>query len=580
MNAIKYLDFFGVKFHFYVSNHQNYKNLFGGIMSIIYFLVCISLFFIYNLDEIKRKNPISTISEFPFASKKLINLQKEKIWIPFRIVTNENKYIDHRNIIQINPSLIEGVFNKEKGMILKNSNLSYKLCNETSMANKPEYYSIDIPLNELYCIDQDNIEFGGNWNENLKYLEISLYLCNGVGYNASDQKCSGLNELMKTINSSLCFDFYFPVVQFQPTNLKNPISIIYKNYFYGLSSYTYKIQKFYIQEHILSDDLNIVESKPNNKSFWGFTSFYGDSYSFPDKIDPLIKDNDQKTFILDIYMDPGIILYSRSFKKIFELISDVFPFFTLIFYLFRYCTYYIKISLIKRKLAEYLFERVEIKPKTTIVRKFQYFNRPHYSDKNHLNLKFDTNVDKKIIRKSSELSNQKNDNKLSSSNNQSKSHIGLEEDNNIIKFLNKKEISTLSKNNNNNESMFKQLRKISSTNINKKKVLKKRINKHIFPLFYFLMDFIFDKFNRPKQFFCVTKLYFIVYNYMCHLFDISTHIILIKQFKLNNNLLSRLFAKENGMNQTRIYNKINLNDENIVDKINNDLIENKSFLYK
>ena len=93
------------------------------------------------------------------------------------------------------------------------------------------------------------------------------------------------------------------------------------------------------------------------------------------------------------------------------------------------------------------------------------------------------------------------------------------------------------------------------------------------------MDFIFDKFNRPKQFFCVTKLYFIVYNYMRHLFDISTHIILIKQFKLNNNLLSKLFPKDNGMNQAKIYNKINLNDQNIIDKINSDLIENKSFLF-
>ena len=577
MNVIKNLDFFGVKFHFYVNNHQSYKNAFGGIMSIIYFLICISLFFIYNLDEIKRKNPISTISEFPLASQKLINLQKEKIWIPFRIATDENKYIDHRNILKINPSLVVGEFNREKGMLLKDFNLSYKLCNETSMANKPDYYFIDIPLNELYCIEQDNIAFGGDWNGNIKYLEISLYLCNGVSYNMSDPKCSGLTKLMETINSSLCFDLYFPVVQFQPTNLKNPISIIYKNYFYRLSAYSYKLQKLYIKEHIFSDDLNIVKSELKNKSFWGFNSFYGDSYSFPDRIDPLIKDKDQKALTLEIYMDPGIILYSRSFKKLFELISDVFPFFTLIFYLFRYFTYYIKISLIKRKLAECIFERVELKPKPTLVRKFQYFKRPHYSDKNHLNLKFDTNVDKRFLRKSSQLSNQKNDNKLSSSNNQSKSHIGLEEDN-IIKILNKKEISTLSKNNY-NEALYKPQRKISSSS-NNKKVVKKKSNKHIFPLSYFLMDFILDKFNRPKQLFCINKLYFSVFNYMCRIFDISTHIALIKQFKLNNNLLSRLFSKENGMNQNKFYDKINLNEENIIDKINNDLIENKSFLFE
>ena len=37
--------------------------------------------------------------------------------------------------------------------------LNYKLCNETSMGNKPENYKIDVPLNELCCLDQDDIPF-------------------------------------------------------------------------------------------------------------------------------------------------------------------------------------------------------------------------------------------------------------------------------------------------------------------------------------------------------------------------------------------------------------------------------------
>ena len=127
--------------------------------------------------------------------------------------------------------------------------------------------------------------------------------------------------------------------------------------------------------------------------------------------------------------------------------------------------------------------------------------------------------------------------------------------------------------------MYKPQKKISFSS-NNKKVIKKKSNKHIFPLFYFLMDFILDKFNNPKQFFCITKLYSSVFNYMCRIFDISTHIVLIKQFKLNNSLFSRLFSKENGMNHNKFYDKINLNEENIIDKINNDSIEHKSFLFK
>jgi len=44
--------------------------------------------------------------------------------------------------------------------------LSYKLCNETSMANKTDNYIIDVPLNELFCIDEDEISFGGSFDRN------------------------------------------------------------------------------------------------------------------------------------------------------------------------------------------------------------------------------------------------------------------------------------------------------------------------------------------------------------------------------------------------------------------------------
>ena len=64
---------------------------------------------------------------------------------------------------------------------------------------------------------------------------------------------------------------------------------------------------------------------------------------------------------------------------------------------------------------------------------------------------------------------------------------------------------------------------------------------------------------------------------MCRIYDISTHILLVKQFKINNNLLSEILSKENGLiSHRKSFNKINLNDENSIVKINNNIIENKS----
>ena len=36
MDFIKYIDSFGIKFHFYTNNQPNHQNVFGGIMTFIY----------------------------------------------------------------------------------------------------------------------------------------------------------------------------------------------------------------------------------------------------------------------------------------------------------------------------------------------------------------------------------------------------------------------------------------------------------------------------------------------------------------------------------------------------------------
>ena len=45
-------------------------------------------------------------------------MKNSKIWIPFRMVNYENKFIDHRDILYIVPYFIEGKFIDEIGMNL------------------------------------------------------------------------------------------------------------------------------------------------------------------------------------------------------------------------------------------------------------------------------------------------------------------------------------------------------------------------------------------------------------------------------------------------------------------------------
>ena len=605
MDFIKYLDFFNIKFSFYTNNQPNNQNIFGGIMTFIYILASILIFVLFSYDDLKRLNPITTMSEISDSERKLVNMNKEKIWIPFRVVDYENQFVDHRGILHIIPYLIEGRYNKSIGMDLKYTLLKYKLCNETSMAERPNHYKISVPLNQLFCIERDDILFGGNWNhEFLNYIEINLFLCEeGVAYNSSDPRCSKLDNYLQNLNSSLLFDFHFPMVQFQPTNLKTPIQIIYKNYYYRLSSYSYKIEKLYIKENILSDDKNMIKSRFKNSSCWGMSTLYSDDYFLPNNYDAISDNsNTSRIYALNIYMDDGLVYYTRTYKKIFLIISNVFPIIRLILYFIKKFTQSIKKSLVKRDLIGLIFDNKRIRHRKLFSKKFENLKK-NVNQRNKI-LIVSNKSENEFIKDKTISNHEFSINDLNNNNiNNNKINIIFNNNYNQKKYdlseiyynknIFKKKPNTITenkliKNENilyiNKNSPKKKFSFFGSFKVDepyKKNIIinKNGNSKYIFPNIYYFLDIIFDNLINPKKFFCISKNYFIIYNFMCQIYDISTYIILFKQFNSLDKLIKEKIYENDEVCPSKPYNKINISDEKKIEKINKDLKGNKSILF-
>ena len=598
MDFIKYFDCFNIKFSFYTNNTPNNQTLLGGIMSFLYLILCIFVFLFLSYDDLNRMNPITTMSEIPYSGRKLINMNKEKIWIPFRMVNYENQFLDHRKILYVVPYLIEGRYNESIGMDLKYTLLNYKFCNETEMINRSDLYKIDVPLNQLFCFDND-ILFGGNWNYNyLNYLEINLYLCeDGAPYNASDPRCSKLVNFIQDYNSSLLFDFYFPTVQFQPNNLDKPVQIIYKNYYYRLSAYSYKIEKLYIRENIISDDKNLFKANYKNNSFWGKSNIYSDDYFLPNEFDRISNNsNTSRIYALNIYMDDGLVHYTRTFKKIILIFSNLFPIFRCLLFVIKKFTQHIKMSLIKKKLIELIFENNKLKPKKFVRKIFE--NENNNLKDNQKNLKFIASNTKKKeiingknghrINFEDEKNNEKNE-KFQDNNNNNYNELknnNIKYNNNILSYkinssfneeINKKDISITNLKGNQN-SFYETLNLQQNHDINKIINNNQKI-KSTFPYYYFFLDIIFDNLINPKKFCCLSKNYFTIYNFMCHIYDISSHIIFFKQFNVLNNISNEKIFEEIGFPLFNQYNKININDDKLLENVRKDIKNKKSILY-
>jgi len=599
MNYLKYCDFFDVKFHFYIGGHPTNNTIFGGIMNILFILSCFFTFLIFSLDDVRRLNPITSKSEIPGAEMRIVNLHNSKIWIPWRMVTYEEKFVDHRGILHPIVSLIEGHWNNSFGMNLTYHTLNYKLCNETSMANKTDEYKIDIPLDELFCIEDDDIPWGGSWYGDILYfIEVNLFLCKeGINFNASDPRCTKMTDLLQHRNTSWLFEFYFPVVQFQPTNIEVPMAVIYRSYYYRLSSYANKVERIYVQENILSDDKSLINTNSKNSSYWGvINNIYGDSYFMPEGVDPLVKSTSSRLYSLVIYMDQGYIYYTRSYKKVFSILSDIFPILNFLLLIFKRFTRIVKLTFAKKSTAELLFENGQFhgigspkrlfykndyikkerdnEPKTITIKRHSNSRDINNILNNNNNFLHFSGVELK-----SELEN--NNSKNNNTAEKRPSFIELNNDENSQSKANLKNVNLLGFL---NMSQLKQAKEhklggrildysmeLKGDTSQKFKVLKQKKKSYLFPLYYFFMDIFIDKLIKPKSLCCVDKRYLTVYNFMGQIFDISSHIHLFKHYNVIKNIFLSEFSGGKDLHQINMDNKMNINDETLMADINKDL---------
>ena len=369
MKILKYLDFFGIHFHFYVGNKRKLYTSYGGIISIICIFCCIGIFLILCLKDLLHKNPISNMSSVSQAGYHKVKFGKEKLWIPWRIVDYDKNFINFTNLLYPQIYVKKGEKNiMGEGFIFKTNFVKYKLCNETDFEQRGKNYYLDVPLNEIYCSEIDNIELGGGWNANfLNYMEIDIYICkDGIEYNEANKNCTSYEKLKSnyTNNNSWAFEYFYPNVEFQPTNYESPVLVIYKNHFYNFSKTLNKEERLYIQEYVLTDDKGLIFNDELNSSFWGYIS--SDFDILYSEGDLLNGKQTSKLYSLSIFLDSGKILYTRRYNKVYTIIANVFPIFNAVFFLFDCLTFMVKTIMTEKYLSELFFQRVNEQEKLNV----------------------------------------------------------------------------------------------------------------------------------------------------------------------------------------------------------------------
>ena len=578
---LRYLDFFGTKCSFYTEQKLKLYTPLGGILSITSFITAIFIFIYINLSSFKREDP-STITSSMIEEIHKIKFNEEKIWIPWKISDHRSNIFNHSGILF---PIIKYYYRENRTEQLKSKILSYKLCNETSMANKTDNFFIDSELNQLYCIDTDDLYMGGSWSGNFIYfIEFNLYICKGgIDYDENNADCTSYDSL-NSYNNFLYVNFYYPTIQFQECEFKSPIKIKYYKTFSVLSSNISKTDRLYLHKIVLHDKLGIFDSRILKHSFWGYSSINRDIYYIQKKGNV----STSKLYSFEVFIDSNSINYNRAYKTIFIILAQSLPLINIVHNLFKLFAKLFKLSSINRKMTELLFENLTEKPN-----RYENYLEEIKSKKHIKNAKNSNNKNSKNNRNNSHNKNIKtsDENNIVNLTNKDNSKIApnistmtlfkkkdLKNDSPLVRrsggspVMNHKTILVNDKIDNNfrinsinfkNLVLYKKLSMRFQEPVFKKKK-KKFVSNKLFPLRYYLCAVFIKNIDLTKNRFCMSKKFIKVYCFLCQLFDISSYCVLQREFNVVKN---SLFDEKN-IQLIEKTNKINVNSQSFMRDMN------------
>ena len=540
-NCLRVTDFFGQRFHLYIGYKPKYYTYFGGIITLIAFISYILIFIFLGYDDLRRKNPISNTSTTPPSGYRNIKFGEQKIYLPWRIIDYDENPINITGKIYprifyftVHPDNVTGELVTEYNLV------DYKLCNETSMKNLGKEYIIDIPLETLYCIDMENLKVGGSWNSDfLNFIRFDLYMCkDGIDYNESSFECTTYENLENIYGGgeSIFFELLYPIVQFQPTNLEIPILIVYKTHYYIINKYTNKLDRLYLQEYFFQDEKSWLINHPKNISYWGVNSMDGESYIKSNR-DVLRFASSSKCYTLNIYFELGNVFFTRKYKKIYEILGDVFPVMNVLYYIFELMARKLNEAHAAKKLNEYIMGYENNKEKKNLI---EIKNQNRRSKKMEDIPSNNDNSKILIYKNKTHVMKEAQSNKLISNSFEDISKMmmfnpNLCNDNgngNSNKNIN---VKTVARNHQEKVKQIYQIYDKRSQSLPKKPMDKYPLKYYFYGMMHMKLNFT-NTLKGRNRFFGVTPNFVKAYGYFRNIIDVTTYIKLVKEFEIYKKL--------------------------------------------
>lgn len=262
---IHFLDFdiYSKPIGFFYRDKERIGTVFGFILTILYLIICLSLFVFYTLTTI-NKSDMKVHDSFLYQKEAPeMKINSSYFYFAFGVenyLTGYTRFIDET----IYYPRVEYVHKVKEGTIFKTiekKSLNFERCKSEKFGKDYEDLLVNGELNNSYCINDLNLTLSGNFKfDKLSYIQINIHPC--VNSTENNNHCKP-KEVIDEYLSGTFVSILAKDIGLEPSNYTHPVvpqfqdiySTIDKSYFrdfvvfYGITEIQTDKGLFYEQIH-------------------------------------------------------------------------------------------------------------------------------------------------------------------------------------------------------------------------------------------------------------------------------------------------------------------------------------------
>lgn len=309
IGLIKKLDFFSINQSIKIEGQNNYKTLFGGIMTILLALTYITGVIYFGSELWLKQKPKVIVSAANFENPFPISVNIQAFNIYTAIQDQNSMEVVDPKVFRV--SAVNNVFEYDENHNVKltSNQLEIDLCNKYYSNSTQLSNDTIVNLNGFYCLKPNQFFIEGYWGSRI-YSDLNIIFEKCVNSTTSEVIC----EDEKVINKKLAFLSFYAVNNIlYPESYDNPVvTYLEDNYNVLTPDLTYDIILYLKMMNFKTDIGFLLESNDIKNSFY----FEKPTYHYFSRRDPIIAVFNVKSYRLGQSI-------ARTYTKIQDVATNV-----------------------------------------------------------------------------------------------------------------------------------------------------------------------------------------------------------------------------------------------------------------